>query len=99
MVYTSDIRQLEHVSGKSINLAMSIRGLSALNTIGLGDHVAKDYGIPMYARMIHRPDGSTYPVPYGRKDQAIYSVGRRYVNEILLTGIKFCFRNMHPTVV
>ena len=25
-------------------------------------------------------------VPYGRKDQCIYSVGRRYVNEILLNG-------------
>jgi hypothetical protein len=29
------------------------------------------------------------PVPYGRKDQCIYSVGRRYVNEILLNGKKF----------
>ena len=27
-----------------------------------------------------------YPVPYGKEGQAIYSVGRRYVNEILLTG-------------
>jgi hypothetical protein len=29
-------------------------------------------------------DGSTYPIPYGREDQCIYSVGRRYINEILL---------------
>ena len=35
-----------------------------------------------------RLDGSTYDVPYGEKDQCIYSVGRRYVNEILLTGNK-----------
>ena len=82
----TDIRTLEHVPGKSINLAMSIRGLSALNSIGLGNHVAEEYGIPMRARMIHNLDGSTYPVPYGKDGQAIYSVGRRYVNEILLDG-------------
>ena len=65
---------------------MSVRGLSALNSIGLGTHVAEEYGIPMRGRMIHRLDGSTYEVPYGKHGQAIFSVGRRYVNEILLTG-------------
>ena len=48
--------------------------------------MAEEYGIPMRARMIHNLDGSTYPVPYGKDGQAIYSVGRRYVNEILLDG-------------
>jgi kynurenine 3-monooxygenase len=44
--------------------------------------------------MIHNLDRTTYPVPYGREDQCIYSVGRRYVNEILLTaGEKF--KNLH----
>ena len=38
----------------------------------------------MYARMIHNQDGSTKPIPYGKENQCIYSVGRRYVNEILL---------------
>ncbi len=74
------------MAGKSINLAMSVRGLSALGKIGLGEHVAREYGIPMRARMVHNLDRTTYPVPYGREDQCIYSVGRRYVNEILLTG-------------
>lgn len=84
-----DIRTIEHVPGKSINLAMSLRGISAMSKIGLGEHVAKEYGIPMSARMIHNQDGSTYPVPYGKDGQCIFSVGRRYVNEILLTGINF----------
>ena len=53
----------------------------------LGNHIAEEYGIPMRARMIHTVGGDTYPVPYGEKDQCIYSVGRRYVNEILLTGM------------
>ena len=81
---------MEHVPGRSINLAMSIRGLSALNGIGLGNHIAEEYGIPMKARMIHTVEGNTYPVPYGKDDQCIYSVGRRYVNEILMTGLYVC---------
>lgn len=65
---------------------MSVRGITSLNGIGLGRHIAEEYGIPMYARMIHNLDGSTYPIPYGKDNQCIYSVGRRYINEILLTG-------------
>ena len=52
----------------------------------LGNHIAEEYGIPMRARMIHTVGGDTYPVPYGKEEECIYSVGRRYVNEILLTG-------------
>merc|ERR1712142_1224820 len=37
--YRGDIRQMEHVPGRSINLAMSVRGLGALDGVGLGDHV------------------------------------------------------------
>jgi len=88
--YRGDIRQMEHVSGRSINLAMSVRGLGALEGVGLGEHVKQEYGIPMHARMIHNRDGSTNPIPYGKENQAIYSVGRRYVNEILLdAGSKY----------
>jgi len=82
--YRGDIRHMEHVSGRSINLAMSVRGLNALDGIGLGQHVKKEYGIPMHARMIHNRDSSTNPIPYGKENQAIFSVGRRYINEILL---------------
>ena len=60
-----------------------------LNSTLIGNHVAEEYGIPMHARMIHTVEGKSYPVPYGKKDQCIYSVGRRYVNEILLTGKKY----------
>merc|ERR1711992_473200 len=75
---------MEHVPGRSINLAMAVRGLGALNKIELDNHVQEEYGIPMYARMIHNTDGKTNPIPYGKENQCIYSVGRRYVNEILL---------------
>ena len=42
--------------------------------------------IELAPRMIHNVDGTTYDVPYGKGDQCIYSVGRRYINEALLTG-------------
>jgi len=62
---------MEHVPGRSINLAMSIRGRSALREVGLEDEVIKNHGLPMEARMIHRLDGSTYSIPYGQKGQVI----------------------------
>jgi kynurenine 3-monooxygenase len=97
--YREDIRTMEHVSGKSINLAMSVRGLGALRKIGLDEHVMKEYGIPMYGRMIHTHQGLTSSIPYGKEDQAIFSVGRRYINEALLNegdkydGITFHFNH------
>jgi len=97
--YREDIRTMEHVSGRSINLAMSVRGLGALNKVGLDEHVKTEYGIPMHARMIHTQQGLTHPIPYGKEGQAIYSVGRRYINEALLNegemhdGITFHFNH------
>jgi len=80
-----DIREMAHVPGRSINLAMSVRGLAAFNELQLDEHVKTNYGIPMYARMIHDKDGcTTHAIPYGKEGQCIYSVGRRYINEILL---------------
>jgi hypothetical protein len=66
-----DIREMEHVQGRSINLALSVRGRAALREVGLEDQVVQAHGIPMYARMIHGLDGSTRPIPYGKKDQVI----------------------------
>lgn len=60
---------MEHVPGRSINLAMSIRGRSSLREVGLEDEIIKNHGLPMEARMIHRLDGSTYAIPYGKKGQ------------------------------
>merc|ERR1712032_434457 len=82
--YREDIRKMEHVPGRSINLAMSVRGLAALRKVGLDEHMKTEYGIPMNARMIHSPAGALNAIPYGKDGEAIYSVGRRYVNEILL---------------
>ncbi|XP_065343237.1 kynurenine 3-monooxygenase [Cloeon dipterum] len=89
-----DIRDLEHVPGRSINLALSVRGRAALKEVGLEEQLVQRHGIPMYARMIHELDGSTRSIPYGKKDQCIYSVGRRFLNESLLTAAEK-YPNVH----
>nr|QHN70696.1 cinnabar [Limenitis arthemis astyanax] len=83
--YREDIRNTPNVRGRSINLALSVRGRKALKGVGVEDHIVNEHGIPMRARMIHRPDGTTYSIPYdARTNQCIYSVGRNYLNGILL---------------
>ncbi|XP_041977479.1 kynurenine 3-monooxygenase [Aricia agestis] len=83
--YREDIRKTPQVRGRSINLALSVRGRQALRDVGVEDHIINHHGIPMRGRMIHRPDGSTYEIPYdSRTNQCIYSVGRNYLNSILL---------------
>lgn len=83
---SSDIRTAELVIGRSINLALSARGRKALAEVGLEKKLL-EHGIPMHARMIHNVDGSRKEIPYDRRtNQAIYSVGRKYLNEVLLDG-------------
>lgn len=43
-------------------------------------------GIEMYSRMIHDTQGNTGVVPYGKKNQCILSIDRRFLNELLLNG-------------
>jgi len=54
-------------AGKSINLALSARGIHALKEVGLYDEIKK-ISIPMYGRMIHSSEGSTMYQPYGKDD-------------------------------
>lgn len=73
-------------AGRSINLAMSTRGLTSLEQVGLADEV-RALGLPMAGRLMHDADGnvSSY-MPYGLDGQAILSVSRRNLNERLLTA-------------
>ncbi|KAM3963521.1 LOW QUALITY PROTEIN: kynurenine 3-monooxygenase cn [Aphomia sociella] len=83
--YRDDIRETPLVRGRSINLALSVRGRRALKDVGLEQHIIEEHGIPMVGRRIHRLDGSTYVIPYdARTNQCIYSVGRNYLNGSLL---------------
>lgn len=72
--------------GRSINLALSARGRKALAEVGIEEKLL-EHGIPMFSRMIHNVDGTRKVIPYDRQsNQAIYSVGRKYLNEVLLDG-------------
>src|SRR5580692_10564482 len=70
-----DMRVAGDIGGRSINLALSHRGWRSLKKIGLDEQVAK-IAIPMKGRMVHSPDGKTELLPYGKNNQAIYSVSR-----------------------
>ncbi|GLV41167.1 cinnabar [Carabus blaptoides fortunei] len=85
--YRNDIRKMEHVQGRSINLAMSARAKCALKQVRLEDDLILDHGIPMQGRMIHSLDNSKHSILYDvRTKQCIYSVARKYLNEVLLTA-------------
>jgi kynurenine 3-monooxygenase len=70
-----DMRKEKMVAGRSINLALSDRGLLALEKVGLADEIKK-ISIPMHGRFIHNPDGTTAFQRYGKEGQYINSVSR-----------------------
>lgn len=79
-----DIRKNTMDAGRSINLALSNRGLKALETSGAKAEIM-ELCIPMYARSIHSIDGEPRNSPYsGRKDEKINSVSRPGLNKSLL---------------
>ena len=79
----SDIRKAEISAGKSINLALSVRGWTALDAVGIGDEIRK-IGIPMYGRMMHDLQGNLTYQPYGKEGQAIYSISRGRTNAVMM---------------
>lgn len=75
----SDIRLAEISAGKSINLALSHRGWTALKYVGVEKHV-EELAIPMYGRTMHDQEGNLTFQQYGTDGQAIYSVSRGGLN-------------------
>lgn len=78
-----DLRKADISAGRSINLALSHRGLKALHAVGL-DKEIKARCIPMPGRMIHDLEGNLDFQPYGKQGQFINSVSRGGLNELLL---------------
>ena len=92
-----DMRQQAMSAGRSINLALSNRGIAALKEVGLDEYMLAE-AVPMYGRMIHAVDGSTKLLPYsGRKGEYINSVSRAGLNIALMNeaekydGVTFHF--------
>lgn len=78
-----DIRKTNLIAGKSINLALSDRGWKALELAGIASEV-REIAIPMYKRCMHALDGELTYQPYGKENQAIYSVSRGGLNQKLV---------------
>ena len=84
---SQDLRNSNNFSGRSINLALSKRGINALENAGLFDSNFKSELIPMFGRAIHDIHGKQSIQMYGnKKSHYINSVSRASMNKILLNA-------------
>ncbi|HUM96999.1 MAG TPA: NAD(P)/FAD-dependent oxidoreductase [Chitinophagaceae bacterium] len=79
-----DMRNENIAAGRSINLALSDRGIKALEEVGIMSDIRK-ICIPMNGRFIHNADGHSTFQPYGKEGQFINSVSRGELNKQLMT--------------
>lgn len=93
-----DLRAADISAGRSINLAISARGLHAMKEVGLDDEVAQ-MCIPLRGRIIHDKQGNTDFQPYSKDGTtSINSISRGDLNRLLMDeadkfpGIKFHFQ-------
>lgn len=81
-----DPRLGQREAGRSINLALTERGLRVIDRAGLRSEI-QDLLVPMRGRLVHAPDGTRTFMPYGRlPGEFIWSVSRSGLNERLLTA-------------
>src|SRR5436305_4623379 len=80
----SDPREGSMLEGRSINLALSTRGIHALEQIGIADEVLK-HAIPMRGRIIHQKSGGLHFAPYDvDPNKHINSIGRAALNTTVI---------------
>ena len=80
----ADPREGNIVGGRSINLAISTRGIHALEEIGVADE-ALQHAIPMRGRMIHDKSGVLHFTPYDvDPKKCINSIGRASLNTTVI---------------
>jgi len=94
-----DMRKNATAAGRSINLALSNRGIAALKEVGMDEYMLSQ-AVAMYGRMIHNLDGTTKLLPYsGRSGEFINSVSRLGLNIALMNeaekyeNVKFFFNH------
>ena len=82
-----DMRKNIVDGGRSINLALSDRGLAGLKLVGLEEKV-RELCIPMNGRLIHDVAGNTFTSNYsGRDGEYINSISREELNKLLLLSL------------
>lgn len=80
-----DMRKTVMSAGRSINLALSDRGIMALEEVGVVEKVLAE-AVKMPGRMLHALDGALKFAPYGKDDsQHINSISRGGLNQLLMT--------------
>jgi len=92
-----DMRSSGYEGGRSINLALSNRGIRALDEVGLAEEMKK-VAIPMHRRAMHDREGNLTYQPYGKEGQFINSVSRSALNIVLMNkaeeqGVEFHFQH------
>ncbi len=81
-----DMRRVPVSAGRSINLALSTRGIHALAEAGLWDAMSQII-IPMKGRMMHSVTGELTFQPYGKDDaEVIHSISRAAFNIALMNA-------------
>jgi kynurenine 3-monooxygenase len=81
-----DMRRVRISAGRSINLALSTRGIHALQQAGLWQAV-EPIIIPMCGRMMHPVAGELTFMPYGKDDtEVINSISRADLNIALMNA-------------
>jgi len=79
-----DPREGNMVGGRSINLALSTRGINALRQIGIAPEVL-EHAIPMRGRLIHEKSGALHFAPYDvDPNKHINSIGRAALNTTVI---------------
>ena len=80
----ADPREGNIVGGRSINLAVSTRGIHALEQIGIADEALR-HAIPMRGRMIHDKSGGLHFAQYDvDPNKHINSIGRAALNTTVI---------------
>jgi kynurenine 3-monooxygenase len=80
----TDPREGNIVGGRSINLAISTRGIHALEQIGIADEALR-HAIPMRGRMIHDKSGALHFAAYDVDPRkCINSIGRASLNAAVI---------------
>src|SRR6266850_3199750 len=90
----ADPREANIVGGRSINLAISTRGIHALEKLGIADE-ALQHAIPMRGRMIHDKSGDMHFAPYDvDPNKHINSIGRAALNTTVIEAAQR-YPNVH----
>src|SRR6202051_2612620 len=90
-----DMRRVRIDAGRSINLALSTRGIHALQKAGLWESL-RNLIIPMKGRMMHSIAGELTFQPYGKdEEEVINSISRSELNVALMNAAEETGATIH----